>query len=76
MKSVYLLFYEADEKKENKKPESYDEAWEMVLKKWKISGPEELDEEQKEKFYQDVDEAWVSKKEKAGKEEEVNDWEV
>lgn len=69
MKSVYLLFCEVGEKKESKKPESYNQAWEMILKKWNISDPEELDEEQKKKFYQDVDESWVSKKEKAGQEE-------
>lgn len=42
----------------------YDDFFRGMLKKYKITSPDELSKDQKKKFFDEIDKQWISKKEK------------
>jgi hypothetical protein len=52
--------------------EAYQKFFDKMLKKWDIESPEELSDEDKKKFYEEVDAGWKSDDEEAGLDEAIS----
>ena len=47
----------------NEEMTPYQKYFKSKLEKWKVNSPEDLNDEQKKKFFDDVDSGWNGKKE-------------
>jgi len=55
------------EKKKSEDQKAYQEYFDSLLKKYKVSSPDELQGSTKQKFFNEVDAGWKSKKESSKK---------